>query len=127
VSAVHRDSSSPDGYTDAILVETPRDATDTHNYRVCFQESKVVYKEKIATDLARHLFAHAQSIVRWFPGAKRDTFVMDGNSLTVSLCFAGDKAEIRIDGIASAADAGPEAGALIRLLHDMVPERPRFR
>ena len=69
------------------------------------QESKVVYKDKAATDLARRLFAHVQSIVRSFPGAERDTFVMDGNSLTVSLCFAGDKAEVRIDGIASAADA----------------------
>ena len=64
------------------------------------------------------------SLVSW---RKARHFRHGREQLDSVLCFAGDQAEVRIDGIASAADAGPDAGALVRLLHDTVPEEPRFR
>jgi hypothetical protein len=91
------------------------------------QQVKVIYRDRLAPDLSRHLVERVQSLIRSFPGAKRDTYVLDGNGLTVSLCFKGDKVDVRIDGIARASDAGPDADALIKLLHDIVPDESRFR
>jgi hypothetical protein len=87
---------------------------------------RVIYDDKLAPEVTGQLFARVQSFIRSFPGSSRNTYVTDSLRLTVSLNFIGGEAEVRVDGIASASDAGPEADALIKLLHDIVPDESRF-